>query len=120
VADPVHHRWYQGFARLHADSRFEVQYRVDRPGRGQLVACVRRDDLGLSDTGVIEWNGVYEVGEPGAWKTFRVRAGDMLDNKHAPKFGDPWVAFLMIFNTYKENLGLRVAGFRVIPPGPMA
>jgi hypothetical protein len=114
------HRWYQGFAKLHRGSRFVVQYRADRPGRGQLVACVRKDDLGSSDTGVIEWNGTFAAAGPGQWKTLSVPAGDMLDNKHMPKFGAPWVAFLIIFNTYKEDLGLRIAAFQVIPPGPAA
>jgi hypothetical protein len=114
------HRWYQGFAKLHADSRFVVKYRVDRAGPGQLVACVRRDDLGSSDTGVVEWNGVYQPARPGEWNVLDVKAGDMLGNKHTPKFGAPWVAFLIIFNTYKEDLGLRIAGFQVIPPGPAA
>lgn len=44
----------------------------------------------------------------------------MLNNKHAPKFGPPWVAFLIIFNTYQEDLGLRIAAFHVLPPGPAA
>jgi ferric-dicitrate binding protein FerR (iron transport regulator) len=112
------HRWYQGFAKLHPASRFVVKYWVDRAGPSQLVACVRRDDLGLSDTGVIECNGAFEKAKPGQWNVLDVKAGDMLDNKHTPKFGAPWVAFLIIFNTYKEDLGLRIAEFQVIPPGP--
>jgi hypothetical protein len=37
-------------------------------------------------------------------------------NKHAPKFDAPWVAFLVIFNTYTADLGLRVAEFGVTRP----
>ena len=114
------HRWSQGFARLHAGSRFRVRYWVDRPGRGQLVAIVRRDDLASSDTGVIELNDAFTRARPGEWQWLDVKAGAMLDNKHAPKFRDPWVSFLIIFNTYKEDLGLRIAAFQVIPPGPVA
>lgn len=114
------HRWHRGFARLHPDSRFVIRYRVDRPGPGQLVAVVRKDDVAAPETGVVEWNGVFRGARPGQWNVLDVRAGDMLDNKHAPPFGSPWVAFLVIFNTYKEDLGLRVADFRVIPPGPAA
>jgi hypothetical protein len=113
------HRWYKGFARLHRQSQVAVTYRADRAGPGQVVFCVRRDDLGSSDTGVVEWTGKYEA-TGGQWKTLRVTAEDMLDNKHTPKFGAPWVAFLVIFNTYERDLGLRIAGFQVIPPGPAA
>ena len=37
----------------------------------------------------------------------------MLANNHTPKFGAPWVPFLIIFNTYKEDLGLKIAEFLV-------
>src|SRR5262249_13708757 len=114
------HRWHKGFARVHPDSRFVVKYWVDRPGPSQLVAVVRKDDVAAPDTGVVECNGAFEKAEPGQWNVLEVRVGDMLDNKHAPIFGAPWVAFLLIFNTYKEDLGLRVAEFRVVPPGPVA
>jgi ferric-dicitrate binding protein FerR (iron transport regulator) len=114
------HRWQKGFARLHPESRFVVKYRVDRPGPGQLVAVVRRDDVAASDTGVIEYNGQFRECQPGQWNVLDIRAREMLDNQHAPFFGPPWVAFLIIFNTYKEDLGLRIAEFQVIPPGPVA
>jgi len=112
------HRWHKGFARLHPDSRFVVKYWVDRAGPSQLVAVVRKDDVAAPDTGVVECNGAFERARPGQWNVLDVRAGDMLGSKHSPGFGAPWVAFLIIFNTYKEDLGLRVADFRVIPPGP--
>jgi hypothetical protein len=44
----------------------------------------------------------------------------MLDDSEAPKFAPPWVAFLLIFNTYTEDVGLRVADFRVTRPGGSA
>jgi hypothetical protein len=114
------HRWHQGFARLHPDSRFVVKYQADRAGPGQLVAVVRRDDVAASATGVIEANKTFQISRPGQWNVLDVRAGDMLNNQHTPPFGPPWVAFLIIFNTYKEDLGLRIAEFQVIPPGPAA
>jgi hypothetical protein len=114
------HRWHKGFARLHPDSRFVVKYWVDKPGPGQLVAIVRTNDVAAPDTGVVERNGAFEKARPGEWNVLDVRVGDMLNNKHAPKFGAPWVAFLIIFNTYKDDLGLRVAELRVVPPGPAA
>jgi hypothetical protein len=114
------HRWHKGFARLRPDSRFKVKYWVDRAGPSQLVAVVRKDDVATPDTGVVECNGAFETARPGRWNVLDVRAGDMLDNKHSPAFEAPWVSFLIIFNTYKEDLGLRVADFQVIPPGPAA
>ncbi len=71
-------------------------------------------------TGVLEWNGRFTAGGPGGWQTLSIRASDMLDCREAPKFGPPWVAFLMIFNTYSSNLGLEVAEFRVSRPGGLA
>lgn len=110
------HRWYAGFAKLVPDSTFRVKYWVEKPGRSQLVACVRKDDLGQSDTGVIECNDAFVNARPREWQVLEVKTGKMLDNKHTPKFGAPWVAFLIIFNTYEEDLGLKVASFQVIPP----
>jgi hypothetical protein len=40
----------------------------------------------------------------------------MFDTVHAPKFDAPWVGFLVIFNTYRSDIGLRIAKFEVIGP----
>jgi hypothetical protein len=98
-----------------------VRYRVARPGPGQVCLCVRTADVRCPDTGVLEWNGPFEAGPAGgAWRTLQIRAGEMLDNRHAPTFGSPWIGFLIIFNAYETDLGLRVAEFRVTRPGPRA
>ena len=107
------HQWARGFVRMRPDSAFRVRYRVDRAGPGQLAVCARTDNPSRSDTGMLEWNGVFVPGRPGDWQVLEVKAGDMRDNRHAPRFGPPWVPFLMIFNTYKEDLGLAVADLRV-------
>jgi hypothetical protein len=109
------HQWARAFAKLLPGSTFRVRYRVNKAGPGQLTVIARKDDLCQSDTGVVEWNGAFQ---PGGWRWLDVKAGAMLDNKHAPRFGPPWVAFLIIFNTYREDLGLEIAAFQVIPPGP--
>jgi hypothetical protein len=112
-------QWTRGFFRLHPDSRVRVTYRVERPGRGQVCFCVRTPDVRSPDTGMLEWNGTYVPGTPAdPWRTIDVPARVMLDNKHTPKFGAPWIGFLFIFNTYEPNLGLQIAEFRVTPPGP--
>jgi hypothetical protein len=113
------HRWYQGFARLLPGSRFRVRFKVEKAGRSQVVACVRKDDLGQSDTGVLECNGAFANARPGVWEEFEARSQSMRDdkgNKHAPNFGPPWVAFLLIVNTYEKDLGLEIASFEVVPP----
>ena len=66
---------------------------------------------------MLECNDAFAAARPKEWQWLTVRAGDMRDNVEAPKFGDPWVGFLVIFNTYTADLGLRVAEFRVDPPG---
>jgi ferric-dicitrate binding protein FerR (iron transport regulator) len=129
--DPYHGRqmyqirsdkqWVRGFFRLERDSLIRVRYRAEREGRGQVCFCVRKADIRLPDTGMLEWNGIYRPASSDAQdglQTIEVRAGAMLDNRHAPRFDPPWFGFLYIFNTYEIDLGLRVAEFRVTPPGP--
>jgi hypothetical protein len=109
-----HHRWARGLVQLQPDSIVSVRYRVRNSGKGQVCLVCRADSLKDAATGVLEWNGRYEAG---GWRSLTVRAADLLDNREAPKFGPPWVAFLLIFNTYTANLGLEVADFRVTRPG---
>lgn len=110
-------QWARGFYRLYPDSTFHVKYRVDKAGPGQVIACVRAPRLPDAETAVVECNGAFENARPGEWQWLRVKAADMLDNKHAPKFPAPWVGFLLIVNTYKEDLGLKIADYRVTRPG---
>ena len=114
------HQWARGFFRALPDTLFRVKYWVDRPGPSQLCVCVRTNRLNCSDTGMIECNGAFANARAREWQWLEVRAGDMLDNKHTPKFKAPWVGFLVIFNTYKLDLGLRIAEFRVGAPGAAA
>lgn len=114
--------WARGFFRLAADSTVRVSYRVRAPQRGQVCFCVRTGDPRSSDTGMLEWNGDFLPPGPGElWRMLEVPAGDMLrpPNCHAPKFGPPWVGFLVIFNTFTEDVGLVVSKFEVSgPDGP--
>jgi ferric-dicitrate binding protein FerR (iron transport regulator) len=111
-------QWARGLFRLAPESVVRVRYRADRAGPGQLCFCTRTPDRQRSDTGMLEWNGTYlPPAAGGGWRWLEVRAGDMLGNPHAPKFGAPWVGFLTLFNTYEADLGLEVAEFRVARPG---
>jgi ferric-dicitrate binding protein FerR (iron transport regulator) len=111
--------WLRGFVRFQPDSQVRVRYRADRAGSGQVCFCTRTTDSRAPETGMLEWNGPFVACAPGEWQELVIRAADMLGppNKHAPKFAAPWVAFLVIFNTYTADLGLRVAEFRVTRPG---
>lgn len=111
--------WLRGHVRLDPDSRVRVRYAVDRPGPAQVCFCARTADPRRPDTGMLEWNGAFAPPTDGPWRELDVRAADLLapPNKHAPAFAPPWVAFLVIVNTYTADLGLRVADFRVDPPG---
>jgi len=110
------HQWTRGLFSLDDDSTLRVRYRAKEPSpRGQVCVCVRTASTRASDTGMLEYNGGFEA-TGGEWKWLAVRAGDMLANKHAPKFGAPRVGFLLIFNTFESDVGLEVAGFRVSPP----
>lgn len=110
-------QWTRGFFSLARDSEIHVRYWVDRPGPSQVCICVRTPRTHSSPTGVVECNGAFATARPREWQWLKVRAGDMLDNKEAPRFNPPWVGFLVIFNTFEEDLGLKVAEFRVVPPG---
>jgi ferric-dicitrate binding protein FerR (iron transport regulator) len=111
-----HHQWTRGLVRLFPDSVVRVRYRADRPADGQVVFVVRRPRTAFKDSGCLEWNGRFEACGPDEWKTLTVRASDMLGCKEAPAFAPPWVAFLLIVNTYTEDVGLRVAELRVTRP----
>jgi hypothetical protein len=110
------HQWARGFFRLFPDSVIRVRYWVDRPGSSQVVICVRTGSHSDSATGVLECNGAFSRARPEAWQVLEFKVSDMLDNVHRPKFGAPWVGFLVIFNTYRSDIGLKVAGFEVIRP----
>jgi len=112
-----HHQWTRGLVRLFPDSVVSVKYRADRTADGQVALVVRRPRSTFKDCGCLEWSGKYVASPPGEWRTLTVRAADMLNNKETPPFAPPWVAFLSIFNTYTEDIGLRVADFRVTRPG---
>lgn len=137
--------WTRGLVRIYPDSEVSVRYRANRPAFGEVVLVVRplRDARGA--TGCLTWNGRFEAtpvtegrlvpvqtdamrvgeawagvsAEPAAeWRTLAVRADAMLGghNKHTPEFDPPWVAFLLIFNTFDADIGLRVADLRVSRP----
>jgi ferric-dicitrate binding protein FerR (iron transport regulator) len=107
------HRWAKGFVSLRPDSKFRIKYWVEKPGASQFCMCVRTNDRAKSDTGMLERNGAFERARPREWQWLEVRAEEMRDNKHAPKFNAPWIPFLLIFNTYSEDLGLKIADVRV-------
>jgi hypothetical protein len=112
------HRWTRGHFQLLADSVIHVRYRADKPmDRGQVCFCVRSTKTSSSDTGMLEYNGGFKATAPGQWEELDVRAADMLPNDHTPKFGPPWIGFMVIFNTFEEDIGLQIAEFRVTPPG---
>jgi hypothetical protein len=109
--------WACGFFRLLPDSILRVRYWVDRPGPSQMCICVRTARSRSADTGMLECNGAFAEARPRQWQWLEVPAQDLLDNLHTPTFGPPWIGFLVIFNTYEVDLGLKVAEFRVTRPG---
>jgi ferric-dicitrate binding protein FerR (iron transport regulator) len=111
------HQWTRGFFRLFEESVVHVRYRAARAmDRGQVCFCVRTSQSRCSDTGMLEYNGGFKATEPGKWEELHIRAVDMLSNKHTPKFGAPWIGFLVIFNTFETEIGLEVSEFRVTAP----
>ncbi|AWM41330.1 FecR protein [Gemmata obscuriglobus] len=111
------HQWARGLFAVTGGSVFEVRYRTRGAApRGQVCVCVRTEHSHASDTGVLEYNGGFEATD-GRWRWLRVRAGDMLDNRHAPQFAAPWIGFLLIVNTFDTDVGLEIAELRVTRPG---
>jgi hypothetical protein len=80
------------------------------------VICVRTARHCEATTGVLECNAAFEKSLPQTWQMLELHGKDMLDNPHTPNFDAPWIGFLIIFNTYRSDIGLKVAGFEVIPP----
>jgi len=110
-------QWACGFVRIFPESTIRIRYWVDRPGPSQVVICVRTGRHCEATTGVLECNAAFEKSQPQAWQTLELQAKHMLDNPHTPKFGAPWIGFLVVFNTYRSDIGLKVAEFEVLPPG---
>jgi hypothetical protein len=110
-------QWTRGFFSLEYDSVIRVRYWVDQPGLSQLCVCVRTRRTPSSPTGVVECNGAFAKAKPREWQWLEVRAEDMQNNIEAPKFKPPWVGFLVIFNTFEQDLGLKIAAFEVTRPG---
>jgi ferric-dicitrate binding protein FerR (iron transport regulator) len=112
-----HQSWVRGLVRLFPDSVVSFRYRADRSGDGQVVLVARRPKSTFKDCGCLVWEGHFLATPAGDWQTVRVRASELLENKEGPRFAPPWVCFLLIFHSYTEDLGLRVADFRVTRPG---
>lgn len=112
-----HNVWTRGLVRLYPDSELHVRYRADRPAFGEVVLVVRTPGCVRGATGNLQWDGTFRACLPGEWATLTARADALLDNRHTPEFGPPWVAFLLIFNTFDADIGLCVADVRVSRPG---
>lgn len=107
--------WISGLFLVHADSRFRLRYRVDRPGEGQLLMVVRPDWANTKHrhTHVLVAPIAFEPAPDGGWHTVTLSTNDWYPEKKLPNYPLPWVAFLLVFNTYENDLGLRVAEFAV-------
>jgi hypothetical protein len=111
-------QWAPALFRLFPESLIRVRYWVERPGPSQVVICVRTIRAPNPASGVLEVNEAFAQARPRQWQWLEVKAKDMLANRHTPNFGAPWVGFLVIFNTYQVDLGLRISEFEVVPPTP--
>jgi hypothetical protein len=109
----------EGHFALTPDSRVRAKYKVDRPGAGVLVIVARPDPAQKSACVVLNVPWSPETARPGVWETVDVRAGDLIPER-PPGFDPPWVGYLVLFNTFDVDLGLRVAEFSVAPPGAPA
>jgi hypothetical protein len=69
---------------------------------------------------MLECNTAFTNAKPREWQWLEVKAGDMIFAKDVERFPAPWVGFLVIFNTYKVDLGLKIAEFQVVPSGGVA
>lgn len=113
--------WTRGLFHIHPDTKFRVRYRVDRPGEGQLLVVVRPDPPAAGKSFVLLAPVPFEPAPGGGWRTVELAADDWVPEALTPDMPHPWVAFLVVFNTYEADLGLRVAEFAVRrgPPAPV-
>jgi hypothetical protein len=108
--------WVSGSFRIHEDSRFRVRYKVDRPGNGQFLVVLRHDPP-ISNLGYVLTAKIpFEPTIAGDFRTVEFDTASWIPIRQRPPFPYPWVAFLTIFNTFEDDLGLRVAEFQVIGP----
>jgi ferric-dicitrate binding protein FerR (iron transport regulator) len=110
-------RWVRGLFGVFPDSVARVRYKVDRAGPGQLLAVVRpTSPLSLTDCNVLLAPLPFEPAADGGWREAVLPlAGWAVEPKawRRPPGPMPWAAFLVVFNTYEQDLGLRVAEFSV-------
>lgn len=119
-------RWLRGLYRIHPDTRYRVRYKVDRPGTAQLLAVVRTDppDKNPNTCNVLLAPIPFEPAADGGWRTVELSATDWEVEQNPGRLPldrpMPLVVFLVAFNTYDQDLGLRVAEFTVargtLPP----
>ena len=110
-------RWTTGLFAFHPDTHLRIRYRVDRTGEGQLLAVIRPDPPRPEACQVLLAPISFTATPPGVWQTVILRTNDW-QVEHSPKRGpldypQPWIAFLVVFNTYEQNLGLKVSEFAV-------
>ena len=98
---------------MHADTRFRLRYRVDRPGTGQFLTVIRPDPPTSKNSFVLLAPVPFAPTADGGWQTITFGVADWVPEHQAPDYPYPWVAFLAIANTYEVDLGLRVAEFTV-------
>lgn len=112
-------RWVRGLFAVHPDSVARVRYKVDRAGTGQLLAVIRTADLARRDGNVLLAPLEFAPAPDGGWREAVLPLADwQLEDKPGRQSPGPppWVAFQVVFNTYEQDLGLRVAEFAVTRP----
>jgi hypothetical protein len=113
-------RWAQGLFQIHPDTSFQVRYKVDRPGTGQLLVVIREDPAMRDRCNVLLAPVPFEPAADGGWRTVELAASDWEVEQNRgwrpPPGPQPWLAYLVVFNTYEIDLGLRVAEFSVTRP----
>jgi ferric-dicitrate binding protein FerR (iron transport regulator) len=114
-------RWLTGLFEIHPDTRVRVRYKVDRPGTGQLLVVVGDRPAPRARCNVLLAPVPFEPAPGGGWRTVELAAADWVLEKvpGRPPLPDlPWTVVLVVFNTYEEDIGLRVAEFAATRPRP--
>ncbi len=109
-------RYTQGLFYIYPESRFRVRYKVDRSGTGQLLIVIRQEPMVSHVGNVLLASIPFEPTQNGEWRTVELTTADWEVEKNIrrlPPGPFPWLAYLVVFNTYEHDLGLKVAEFTV-------
>ncbi|MBL8793314.1 MAG: hypothetical protein JNM56_05370 [Planctomycetia bacterium] len=105
--------WTAGLFAIHTDSWFHARFRVEKPGFFHVLVVARDPDLGRRSCVVLEAPHFWLRREPGRWHTVHLPFADFRPTEPNRLTERPLVAFIVVVDSQKEDLGLTLERFWV-------